>query len=41
MEFIHLAHQLEEVLNRKVDLVSRNGIKDKYFEQIKEDLVYV
>lgn len=41
MGFIHLAFELEKILNRKVDLVSRNGIKPKYFEAIKPDLIYV
>lgn len=41
MEFIHLAYELEALLHRKVDLVSRNGIKEKYFQAIKSDLVYV
>lgn len=41
MEFIHLCFELEKILNRKVDLVSRNGIKPKYFEEIKTDLIYV
>lgn len=39
--FILLAEELEEALGHKVDLVSRNGIKDKYFEAIKPDLIYV
>jgi len=33
MEFIHLCYELEKILNRKVDLVSRNGIK--------KELIYV
>jgi len=41
MEFIHLCYELEKILNRKVDLVSRKGIKDKYFNEIKTDLIYV
>ncbi len=39
--FIHLAYELEELLQRKVDLVSRGGIKPKYFKAIKPDLIYV
>jgi predicted nucleotidyltransferase len=39
--FIDLADELENILNNKVDLVSRNGVKSKYFEQIKNDLIYV
>jgi uncharacterized protein len=41
IEFIDLADELEAILKRKVDLVSRNGIKPKYFEEIKKDLIYV
>jgi predicted nucleotidyltransferase len=41
MEFIHLCYELEKILNRKVDLVSRNGIKEKYFKEIRQELVYV
>jgi hypothetical protein len=41
MEFIHLAYELEKILKRKVDLVSRNGIKEKYFKEIESELIYV
>lgn len=41
IEFIDLADELENILHKKIDLVSRNGIKPKYFEQIKNDLFYV
>jgi len=41
IEFIDLADELEKILGSKVDLVSKNGIKPKYFEYIKNELVYV
>ena len=41
LEFIDLADELEQRLNCKVDLVSRRGIKPKYWESIKEDVIYV
>jgi len=41
IEFIDLADELEKILNRKVDLVSRNGVKPKYFKEIQKDLIYV
>lgn len=41
IEFIDLADELEELLNNKVDLVSRNGIKPQYFKHIERDLSYV
>ena len=40
-EFIDLADELESLLKTKVDLVSRNGIKPKYFKFIEKDLIYV
>jgi uncharacterized protein len=41
IEFIDLADELEKILNHKVDLVSKNGVKPKYFKEIQKDLVYV
>ena len=41
MGFITLANELEKYLDLKVDLVSKGGIKDYYFEAIKDDLIYV
>jgi predicted nucleotidyltransferase len=39
--FIDLALELETHLGRKVDLVSRKGIREKYFQEIVQDLQYV
>ena len=39
--FIDLAEELEDYLGIKVDLVSRKGMKDRYFRAIKSELVYV
>jgi uncharacterized protein len=41
LEFIELAIDLELLLDLKVDLVSKNGIKPRYFKFVKEDLIYV
>ena len=41
IEFIDLAEELEKILNRKVDLVPKNGVKPKYFDEIQKDLIYV
>jgi predicted nucleotidyltransferase len=41
IEFIDLADTLEKILHQKIDLVSRNGIKPKYFKEIEKDLIYV
>ena len=39
--FIDLADELEQLLQLKVDLVSRRGIKPKYFRTIEPELIYV
>jgi len=41
VKFIDLADDLENLLGRKVDLVSKNGIKEKYLKMISSDLIYV
>jgi hypothetical protein len=41
IRFVNLADEIEEILGLKVDLVSRNGIKDKYLQAIDPDLIYV
>jgi len=41
MQFIRLAEELQRLLGRKVDLVSRGGIKPGYYEAIREDLIDV
>lgn len=41
IEFIDLAEYLEKVIHKKVDLVSKAGIKQKYFETIESEIVYV
>jgi predicted nucleotidyltransferase len=41
IEFIDLANYMEQKLNRKVDLVSRKGIKESYFKAIEREIVYV
>jgi hypothetical protein len=41
IEFIDLANELETILQQKVDLISRGGIKPKYFKVIEKDLHYV
>jgi uncharacterized protein len=40
MEFLDLAFELEDILGCKVDLVTRNGVKDRYFKYIEPDLKY-
>lgn len=41
IEFIDLANDLEQILNKKVDLISKSGIKNRYYEVIKNDLMDV
>ena len=41
IEFIDLAQYIEQLLHKKVDLVSRNGVKEKYFKAIEQEIVYV
>ncbi|RLD95950.1 MAG: nucleotidyltransferase [Bacteroidetes bacterium] len=41
IRFIDLADEIEEIVGLKVDLVSRNGIKERYLKAIDPDLIYV
>ena len=41
IEFIDLANEIELLLKRKIDLVSKAGIKPGYFQAIEPEIVYV
>jgi uncharacterized protein len=41
IEFVDLADYLEAKILKKVDLVSKKGIKDKYYKQIEPEIIYV
>ncbi|MBA4304143.1 MAG: DNA polymerase subunit beta [Sphingobacteriaceae bacterium] len=41
IEFIDLADQLEIALKKKVDLISKKGVKPTYLKSIESDIVYV
>lgn len=41
IEFIELADELEKILEIKVDLISKNGLKPKYFKAIESELIYI
>jgi uncharacterized protein len=41
IEFVDLADYLESKMKRKIDLVSRKGIKPKYFKEIEHEIIYV
>ena len=40
-EIVDLAMELETLLGHKVDLISRNGIRDRLLPYVERDLVYV
>lgn len=39
--FIALAHELEDLFNQKIDLVSRRGIKSRYLPSVEKSLIHV
>jgi len=39
--FISLAHELEDIFNTKIDLVSRKGIKSRYLPYVEKNLIHV
>lgn len=39
--FINLSYELERIVKRKIDLVSKNGVKERYLRAIENDLMYV
>ena len=41
IRFIDLAEEIEKLLGYKVDLVSKKEIKERYYQAIKADLIYV
>lgn len=41
IRFIDLADEIESLLNRHVDLVSKKAVKPKYYETIKDEIIYV
>jgi predicted nucleotidyltransferase len=41
IRFIDLADEIENIVGVKVDLVSKDGIKEKYLKAIDPDLIYV
>jgi len=41
IEFVDLADYLELQIKRKVDLVSRNGVKKRFYKEIEREIVYV
>lgn len=41
IEFITLAHELEDIFQTKVDHVSRKGIKPNYLPSVEKNLIHV
>ncbi|RCK80066.1 MAG: Nucleotidyltransferase [Candidatus Ozemobacter sibiricus] len=41
LQFVTLADELEKILQTRVDLVSRGGVKPPYLKEILKDLIYV
>lgn len=41
MEFLDMIYELDELFEKEVQVVSKDGIKPKYFQAIKDDLIYV
>ena len=41
IKFLNLNYEIEQLLSKKVDLVSKRGIKPGYFNSIESDLIYV
>ncbi|MFP5470819.1 MAG: nucleotidyltransferase family protein [Bacteroidia bacterium] len=41
VRFIDLANEIEDIIGIKVDVVSKNAMKHKYYKSIEQDLVYV
>jgi predicted nucleotidyltransferase len=41
MGFIKLAHELEDIFETKVDLVSRKGIKPHYLPFVEKNIIHV
>ena len=41
IRFIDLANEIESLLKRHVDLVSKKAVKPKYYETIKNEIIYV
>lgn len=40
-DYIRIAHELEDVFQQKIDLVSRKGIKPQYLFYVEKDLIHV
>ena len=41
IRFIDLANEIENLVGFRIDLISRKGIKDKYYKSISSDLIHL
>lgn len=41
IEFVDLADYIEKKLKKPIDLVSKKGIKPKYYQEIESEIIYV
>lgn len=41
MRFLDMVYELDDLFKQKVEVVSKQGIKPKYFKAIENDLIYV
>jgi predicted nucleotidyltransferase len=41
IEFVDLADYLEFQIKRKVDLISKNGVKQNFYKEIEREIIYV
>lgn len=41
IEFVDLADYIEKKLQKRVDLVSKSGVKPKYLKAIEREIIYV
>ena len=41
IEFVDLADFIEKKLMKNIDLVSKNGVKQKYYRTIEAEIIYV
>lgn len=40
-KFLHLNYEIEDLLDKKVDLISKRGLKPDFIAAIENDLIYV
>jgi len=40
-KFLHLNYEIETLLKKKVDLISKRGLKAPFLQEIEQELIYV